>query len=33
VIRGQTAAGFPTAIDLLEPSSAALIYEDWTRYE
>ena len=33
VIRGQTAASFPTAVDLLESSSAALIYKDWTRYE
>jgi hypothetical protein len=32
VIPGETAASFPTAVDLLEPSSAVLLYEDWALY-
>ncbi len=33
VIPGETAASFPTAVDLLEPSTATLLYQDWSRYE
>lgn len=33
IIPGETVAGFPVAVELLEPSSADLIYEGWRRYE
>ena len=33
VIPGETAASFPTAVDLLEPSSAVILYQDWAKYE
>ena len=32
-IRSETAASFPTAVDLLEPISAVSLYDDWARYE
>ena len=32
VITGETIAGFPVAVDLLEPSSAGLLYAEWTKY-
>ena len=32
MITGETTAGFPIAVDLLEPSSAAAIYDEWTEY-
>ncbi|MEX1255033.1 MAG: hypothetical protein WEE64_11910 [Dehalococcoidia bacterium] len=33
VIPGETAASFPTAVDLIEPSSAVILYQDWVKYE
>jgi hypothetical protein len=33
VIPGETAASFPTAVDLIEPSSAVILYQDWAKYE
>jgi hypothetical protein len=32
MIRSETTAGFPIAAELLEPSSAVLLYEDWMKY-
>jgi hypothetical protein len=33
LIPGETAASFPTAVDLIEPSSAVILYQDWQKYE
>lgn len=32
LVRGETAGSFPTAVDLLEPSTAAPLYDGWTPY-